>query len=929
MPVNRRITEIEAELKTIKADISILENNIKVLEKEKLELESKPIFEEIQAALTVEEVLNERLTLYKSYFRGRTDVYAKKSINKHGKKVYYPVVKQKYKVWNAQTKRYDILKQDTESVYEPLTNFVFENHLSKYETDFSVGIYPLIDGDKCYFIAIDFDGDNWRKDTLSVINVSRKNKLKFLPVISQSGNGGHLWFFFDQAISAYVARRMATILLSEAMEENSYLSLKSYDRIFPSQDYLAKDGIGNLIALPLEGSARQTEKSTFLYDDLTIVKDEDIWGRLAQVQKNSEKEVNTFVDSFSKNYEFQYLKGEKDDSSVYLIDNQKNIKIILRGSIWIDSSSLNSSAVNFLRRISSFRNPEFYKKQRMRFSTWDTPRVISTIEQDNQYLVLPRNCLLEITETFKSNNVDLEIIDERTNGNTIDINFNGKLKPRQQEALSIVEKVENGVISAPTGFGKTVLAAAMISKFKRNTLIIVPNIVLLKQWKKELEKFLDGNFSIGQLGDGKNSLSNEIDVAIINSLEQNKHLLQNYGLVFVDECHRAASFRYENVLKNISSQRIYGMTATPIRNNGQEELIFMQCGNIIYEHSGKLDYLEKDFEINVVPVMTNYKFSNKKLKIHQLYKELQNDSRRNNRICEIISKNMLEKRSILVLSNRVDHLHTIGNILKSLDINYIQITGTNTEKERRIAFEELKLKTDNMEPILLLSTGQFIGEGFNLPALDTLILASPLAYEGNLTQYIGRVNRDHENKRNVFIYDIVDFNTPVLSKMYLKRSRTYKSIGYNIMSPDEKHDNKIIFSSSDFRPVFENDFINTNGPILISIQKVTKNIIIYLEDLISQKSGDRPQVSLLVKKSEKIEYKEAIEYAMGGQLIQMFISKDPVTAFTLMGNNGIWFGDISIDEELDKDQSFMRMENAEYYYDFISLFENSYPLSKG
>lgn len=901
------------------------ENKILKIENAKLKQQLNP------KNITVNNInkdLNERLELYMNLFKGRNDVYALKHFNKKGQKVYYPVIKEKYKKWNDETKRYDIIRTEGKSIYHKIDSNVYMKHLSKFEHDFSIGIYPLLNNDTCFFTAIDLDGDHWKEDTLAIIDILKKYDISHLIEKSQSGKGAHVWFFFEQQTPAIKARRFATIILSLAMRNSKSLNFSSYDRIFPTQDYLPKDGIGNLIALPLEGMTRKNNTGIFLDNYLNDLSYDMQWEVLSLVNKITSEKLYDFLENHDQNIEYQYLAGE--ESNQFSNSTQKElgpIQIIRESRVKIQLDNLSSETLNYVRSISSFKNPEFFKNQRMRFSNWNVPRIICCAEIDDNYVYIPKNVFFKLEKHLLDNDIDYHIIDKRSSGEKIQSCFNGQLKPRQQAALDTIMKHDMGVISAPTGFGKTVLGAKTIDQFKTNTLIIVPNKLLLYQWKNELERFLDTNYDIGLLGDNNNSLTGNIDIAIINSLDNHIDSIEQYGLILVDECHRAASLRYELTLQKLNPKRIYGFTATPIRNNGQELLIFMQCGDIIFETTQREDYLDKSFETTIYPVLSPFQSRSPNNKIQDIYDDLHNSNKRNKIISDLIVKNEFNKRSVLVLSNRIAHLDNIASLLNDAECEYLLITGETPNKQKKEILEKLKQLRDSNEKIILLSTGQFIGEGFDLPSLDTLILTSPIAWEGSLTQFIGRVNRDYKDKETVHIYDIVDYNIPVLSKMYKKRLRTYKKHGYTISEHTETHYEQVIYQDESFLNTLKTDIDSATTSVTFSVEFLSINKIKTIETLCESLFDKGVELDIISQKRNKKHSKKIYEY-MYTSFINLYLSKSEISEYILVDQNIIWYGDFNLNLKKDKNISLIRMINSEYYWDFINLNQDVYLVEK-
>ncbi|WP_052295838.1 DEAD/DEAH box helicase [Parasphaerochaeta coccoides] len=780
------------------------------------------------------ELVAERLALFTEYFRGRTDVYARKWISRDGKKKgYTPVVKPRFKVWNSQKQRYDVVSHGQTDIYEHLTDNVLMKHLAtKSDTSAVIGLYPMVDTDECYLSAMDFDGTSWQQDVSAVMQVCKEHGLPCLLERSQSGNGGHLWFFFKDRIKARKARSMCSSILSFAMGFHAGLSMSSYDRLFPSQDVVTQDGLGNLIALPLQGFARQKGNSVFIAEDFSTLPNQ--WSALRDTRKLSEDEVDDFLshamergchDVGKMNDQVLEQPAAMESPGKKSVSGGGTIIIRLKDRIYIPYSEMDASLMNKLKRLASFHNPEFHKAERMRLPTWNKPRVVCCAEKDESHLIIPRGCLSSVRELFRVHRVTVHIQDERSVGTVCDLTFSGTLKPEQHKAVEALYASDQGVLSAPAGFGKTVVGSALIARARTSVLIIVHTKTLLEQWKNRLGRFIhhEGEPMIpGILGGGKDTLTGIVDVAIINSLARKGSGIDfdRYGMVICDECHHIPAVTYEQTVRRISSSRIYGLTATPMRNDGHHAIIFMQCGKLVYQADVLPVSKGKSFIGQVIPKFSRFRCDYSVKDIQVLYEALVHDEARNKKIVADIKTYASQGKSILVLSSRIEHLEILDAILRESAITSIVLWGKQSTRKKKEMMEQLAQAGASDSPVLILSTGQFIGEGFDFPKLDTLFLASPIAWKGNVIQYAGRINREYEGKNSVQVIDYVDFKIPVLERMFRKRIAAYRHIGYSLIYDESKPREKIMYGRNDFWKRLQEDCKAYPGDIVFSVPHV-------------------------------------------------------------------------------------------------------------
>jgi len=608
--------------------------------------------------------------------------------------------------------------------------------------------------------------------------------------ISRSGNGAHLWIFFSEQVFARDARLLGFGLLDKAMEIHPDLSFDSYDRLFPNQDIMPEGGFGNLIALPLQYQARQMGYSQFVDHDLIPYPDQ--WQFLSQVKALLPKQLEERLTKLTPNIlrdtrqppidvRPPWEQGAKIKS--IKIDNYpKQITLILANHNYFKLDEIPSPLAARLKRLASFSNPVFFKTQALRFSTHGIPRYITCARIEQGYLSLPRGCLDESLELLKEQDISVVIEDKREAGRKLkSLRFIGTLRKDQSKAVNIIAKHNTGILHAPTAFGKTVVAIGIINKRKVNTLILTHSRQLLEQWQIRLKSFLS-NTEVGVIGGGKKKPKGEIDVATYQSLINKKdntvdQLVQDYGQVIIDECHHVSAPRFEMVLNEVRAKYVLGLTATPDRQDGHQKIIFMLVGPI--RHKVKLNHTEK-FEQHVVvtqlynessPTLVN---SEERPRISDVYRWIMEDINRTQKIIDDVISIIGKGKHPLILTERREHAETINQLLIERGIDSVILKGAMRAKERKAANEQIETAQ------AIVATGKYIGEGFDLPRLDTLFLAMPIAWKGLLAQYAGRIHRESENKDSVTIFDYVDSSIPMLERMFRKREKGYKAMGYRL-----------------------------------------------------------------------------------------------------------------------------------------------------
>jgi len=787
--IERKIISAQKEMTELDARRSALLERIKQLQEERdlIKKASAPSLNS-KSLVTNQSSEAEKIALFRSLFKGREDVYPRRFESRRtGKTGYQPAcgnewmkgICEKPKIKCGECENREFLS---------LTDEIIRNHLlgmepeSRSKDNFTIGVYPLLADETCWFIAIDFDKSSWMDDSLAFVETCKSHDVPSYLERSRSGNGGHVWIFFSKPLEAVLARKMASFLLTETMEKRPEMGLDSYDRLFPNQDTMPKGGFGNLIALPLQKKPRERGNSVFLDEELTPHPDQ--WAFLSQIRRMNQNKVEAIVCEAERQGRVigvrEVITDERDDEPwaappsrrrkerpiVGLLPDQ--IKLVLGNQIYIEKGGLPPALLNRLVCLAAFQNPEFYKAQAMRLSTYNKPRIISCCEDFPKHIGLPRGCLDEILDLLNDLRIEPTIIDKRIPGNPIALDFQGVLRPDQKEAAISMLSHDIGVLSATTAFGKTVVAAYLIAERGANTLVLVHRRQLLDQWVDRLSTFLGlDQKDIGQIGGGKHKPSGIVDVALIQSLSRKgvvNDIVGMYGHLVVDECHHISARSFEIVARQCKAKYITGLSATVIRKDGHHPIIFMQCGPVRYRVDERKQAAARPFTHKVIVRKTGFKIDSdidlEDLPIHELYTALTNDENRNTLIIDDVISAVDRKRSPILLTERKEHLALLGDRLSRFVKNLIVLKGGTGQKERQQIAEEMKGIPEDEER-LIIATGRYLGEGFDDARLDTLFLALPVSWRGTLSQYAGRLHRLHDMKKEVVIYDYVD---PLIKK---------------------------------------------------------------------------------------------------------------------------------------------------------------------
>jgi superfamily II DNA or RNA helicase len=657
----------------------------------------------------------------------------------------------------------------------------------------------MLKDETCRFLAADFDKAAWREDVMAFTETCRCIGVPYAIERSRSGNGAHVWFFFSNPVSAATARNMGSYLITETMARRHQLSMTSYDRLFPNQDTMPKGGFGNLIALPLQHLPRQKGNTLFLNDELEPLPDQ--WKFLTSLIPIQAETVERIAMESSTRGQVTGLQiaiteegivdtspwvrhASRKPKRILITDPvPRQVQSVLSQRLYVEKAGLSSPLINQIQRLAAFQNPEFYKKQNLRLSTALTPRVISCAEDHEKHVSLPRGCLDDVRTLLREYKSHLEVEDLRNIGKPVDVSFCGELTDAQHQAVEVILEHDNGVIVAPPGFGKTVLGTYLIAARRCSTLILVHRQPLLEQWKSQLGIFLGRDAkSIGQIGGGKRKLTGQVDVAMIQSLSRKDSvddIVTRYGQVIIDECHHLPAVSFERVLSEIKARYVVGLTATPQRRDGHQPITHMQIGPIRFRADPRTQLAQRPFEHRLIIRETDFDppMQASDITVQKLYSLLVADEKRNELIINDVLLAMEEGRSPILLTERKNHLEYLHQRLKGFVRHIVVLHGGRSAKERFKVQEQLA-SIPIEEERLLLATGRYIGEGFDDARLDTLFLSLPVSWKGTLVQYAGRLHRLHPGKREVRIIDYVDGRVPMLARMFERRLRGYRAMGY-------------------------------------------------------------------------------------------------------------------------------------------------------
>ena len=890
-------------------------------------------------------------------FKGRRDVYSLRSGKpnaKTGKHGYYTQCDNFWKAGLCGKKDGKNTKCQScpNQKYKPLTGDVIYAHLTGVKEDCSdvVGLYPVWPDETCNYLVFDFDNHDessnsvkWQEEANALRAICADNEVPCLVERSRSGKGAHVWMFFEKAINIKKARLFGAALLDKGAESVNQQSFDTYDRMIPAQNKLPEGGLGNLVALPLQGRAVKNGNSVFVdekwqpyHDQWSVLKntgklsetfiDEKLssWGNKYSISSNTDNEIPGQISIDETPWE-NSIKFERSDT-------KGTVRIVLADKAYVDKTDIKPRLQNKIRRLAAYNNPEYFKNQGMGISTFGIPRIVYSGEDTEQFIAIPRGCLNKLCKNLKSSNIDYSVEDKRNTGKEINVSFAGELYPEQQDAVNSLTGHDFGVLAAATGFGKTVVGSYLISERKVNTLILVHNNEIMQNWINDLERFLvikedypqymtkTGRVKtrkslIGRLTGAHNSMTGIIDVAMVTSLgsgDSIKPFVKDYGMVIMDECHHGAAESIEAVLSKVNAKYVYGLTATVKREDGKDKTVLMQFGPVRFRFTAKdkirLQGMEHILEPRFTPIIS----TKEKLTLNEAYEIVVNSDFRNSLIASDIEACIKQGHTPLVLSKRKAQIDVLFEKVKDKADHVLVLTGGKKQSERKELRERLGSISES-ESLIVLATGQYIGEGFNCSRLDMLFLAMPIAWDGNVEQYTGRLNRSHDGKNRVTVIDYVDHHIEMFANMYNKRLRTYKRIGYELSQDVErKHDDRFIYDSETYSEVFRGDIINAKAEVMISSPYVsTPGSERLIHNFSAMKSKDA-SISLITYPASHYsdDIKDRIENIhnrlnMAGIKVS-FVDYIP-SRYAVIDKEILWYGSMNLVSNIKEDDDEMRI----------------------
>jgi superfamily II DNA or RNA helicase len=834
-----------------------------------------------------------------------------------------------------------------------------------------IGVFPLLTDDTCRFIVFDFDNHEkdaekndfantdelWKEEVDSLRKICDINRIDALVERSRSGRGAHLWIFFQKPIEASLARKFGNALLNKGAESVNLKSFRFYDRMLPMQNHLPAGGLGNLIALPLQGQALKVGNSAFVDEHWNAYPDQ--WEVLLSKKKLSKE----FIENKIKEWTEENSYTVADDKDIFESDNEKPwdrtkhfqkedvdgiMQITLSDGVYVDAVNLQPRIQNQIRRMAAFSNPVFFKNQAIGLSNFENYRYIYLGSDEGGFIKVPRGVLENITEACEKAGIAYEIEDKRSKGQTIHVEFIGELKESQVFAVEKLLSYDNGILNAATAFGKTVVCCNVIAQRKVSTLILLQSSALMEQWEEALEKFLHIDEElpeyetptgrkkkrksvIGKLQGAHDSTTGIIDLAMAGSVCKNGEYhrrLKEYGLILVDECHHAASDTIVDILQEANAKYVYGVTATPFRGDGLEKINDMLLGPIRYRYTSKDRAKEQGIAHLVYPRFTRAvapRFSQDKMHPNEAYEIIRNNEDRDELIIRDVKQCVEDGRTPVVLSKYVEHSQRLYQRLINYADKVFLLSGSNSKKEHKEILKQMSQVTPG-ESMILVATGKLIGEGFDYPRLDTLIMATPVAWKGVVEQYAGRLNRDYDGKKSVIIYDYVDSHISMFDRMYHKRLKAYKQIGYDIFSATgtQKQTANAIFDIDNYADVYRNDLLTAEKEIIISSPAISGKKVYDMIHLLKEKQEAGIKIVIVTWKSDSYGYGDSaywqeLHEQMRRAGFEMNLVEDYCEHYCIIDRQVVWYGSMNFLGKEDAEDNLMRIADEKIANELLEM----------
>ena len=890
------------------------------------------------------------------FCRGRKDLYDLRYTNpKTGKNGYYT---QCFNRWDRGChiqKKDGVRCKDCElRAYKPVTLPLIKAHMNGTDPNGNdvVAIYPMLENNLCQLLVFDFDNhakgaeqedyanidDRWKEEINALRRICKNLDVDAVVERSRSGRGAHLWIFFKEMIPARLARKFGFALLEKGAESVNLKSFKYYDRMIPTQDALPEGGLGNVIALPLQGMALKSGNSAFVDENWNAY--EDQLKVLAGTRRLTRQEIEDYLSlwySTGFTSEDNGTDAPWDKNSEIEAGGVKGVvRIVLADRIYIDSSGMSNKTKRQLRRMATFSNKQYFQNQAMDMPNYDESRFIYLGSDEGKYIVLPRGLREDILKKFDNAGIRYKIEDKRTQGRELNISFKGELRESQIPAAETMLENETGILHAATAFGKTVVCCDMIARRGISTLILVDRADLMNQWIKRLDEFLDIDEElpeyqtktgrtrkrkslIGNLQGAHDTLTGIVDVAMIRSLKKKDGfhpMLKEYAQVYFDECHHAASESAIEVLQEINAKYVYGVTATPKRGDGKEKINEFLLGPIRYRFTAKDRAEEQNIDHLVYPRFT------RTVKPHHLsktpygndaYELIRNNDIRDEQIIRDVADCVQAGRTPVVLTKYVDHAKKLSERLKTYADRLILLMGANGTKARRAQVEELN-KVDDSDSLILVGTGSLLGEGFDFPRLDTLFMATPVSGENVVEQYVGRLNRDYDGKENVIVYDYVDSHIPKFDKMYAARLKAYKKIGYELYvnMDGEKQKANAIYDIENYAETYWKDLEEANSAVVVSSPRLNNQKVDRIINMLGKRRELGVNVTIVTWHPDAYKYgKDDVRMELMERLrkagFEIRLVEESCEHYAVIDNEIVWYGSVNLLSKEDAEDNLMRV----------------------